>query len=243
MIYLMSKSQLRGSLTTLALLLLLPALAPPQARAQGRAAQTTTPAPTQTPSAPAQPPATQGRGGRGGFGGPGPAVGGEIDETPVVTHHTITVGGKSLNYTATVAQMPLKDAAGETEAHIFYMVYTLDGEDAARRPLTFCFNGGPGSASMWVHMGGMGPRSPKLMPDGSMPPPPYHMIDNPDTWLDQTDLVFIDPVGTGYSRAKTVEVARRMNGVQSAAASAREITRTWRSPWLWMSSGTIRKSI
>jgi carboxypeptidase C (cathepsin A) len=56
---------------------------------------------------------------------------------------------------------------------------------------------------MWVHMGGMGPRSPKLMPNGSMPPPPYRMIDNQDTWLDQTDLVFIDPVGTGYSRAKT----------------------------------------
>ncbi len=74
----------------------------------------------------------------------------------------------------------------------------------AKRPLTFCFNGGPGSASMWVHMGGMGPRSPKLMPNGGMPPPPYQLKDNQDTWLDKTDLVFIDPVGTGYSRAKTV---------------------------------------
>ena len=151
-----------------------------------------------------------------------------MDETPVVTKHSITVQGKTLNYTATVAQMPLKDAAGETEAHIFYMAYTLDGvADQAKRPLTFCFNGGPGSASMWVHMGGMGPRSPKLMATGTMPPPPYEIRDNQDTWLDQTDLVFIDPVGTGYSRAKSIEVARRMNGVQGDIQSVGEFMRMY----------------
>src|SRR5262250_3267675 len=94
----------------------------------------------QTPQAPSTTtPATQtapgGRGGRGGITGPGPAIGGEVDETPVVTKHSITVQGKTLNYTATVAQMPLKDASGETEAHIFYMAYTLDSAtDAAKRP-------------------------------------------------------------------------------------------------------------
>ncbi len=159
--------------------------------------------------------------------GPGPAIGGEIDETPVVTKHSITVDGKTINYTATVAQMPLKDASGETEAHIFYMAYTLDGAEPSKRPLTFCFNGGPGSASMWVHMGGMGPRSPKLMPNGSMPPPPYQLKDNQDTWLDRTDLVFIDPVGTGYSRAKNLEVARRMNGVQGDIQSVGEFMRMY----------------
>src|SRR5437764_1986010 len=173
------------------------------AHAQGRQA---TPPQTQTPT-----PAGRGR---GGVAGPGPAVGGDVDETPVVTRHSIQLNGKTLNYTATAAQMPLKDASGETEAHIFYVAYTLDGADAAKRPVAFCFNGGPGSASVWVHMGAMGPRSPKLMSNGSMPPPPYQMKDNPNTWLDQTDLVFIDPVGTGYSRAKTIEIARRMNGVQ-----------------------------
>src|SRR5437588_8174333 len=111
--------------------------------------------------------AAQGRGGRGGVAGPGPAVGGTIDETPVVTKHSIQLNGKTLNYTATAAQMPLKDASGETEAHIFYVAYTLDGADAAKRPVAFCFNGGPGSASVWVHMGAMGPRSPKLMSNGS----------------------------------------------------------------------------
>ena len=201
--------------------------------AQGRGAQTAPPAPAAaTPAAqtPATPPApvepAPGRG-RGGVAGPGPAVGGEIDETPVVTHHSITVDGKTLNYTATAAQMPLKSPSGETEADIFYMAYTLDGAEANKRPLTFCFNGGPGSASMWVHMGGMGPRSPKLLPTGAMPPPPYQLKDNPDTWLDKTDLVFIDPVGTGYSRAKTVEIARRMNAVQGDIQSVGEFMRMY----------------
>ena len=103
---------------------------------------------TQTPAT------TPGGRGRGGVAGPGPAVGGDVDETPVVTHHSMQVNGKTLNYTATAAQMPLKDSAGETEAHIFYVAYTLDGTaDAGKRPLAFCFNGGPGSASVWVHMG------------------------------------------------------------------------------------------
>ena len=170
-----------------------------------------------------------GRAGRGGgIAGPGPAVGGEIDETPVLTQHSINLDGQTLAYTATAAQMPLKDAAGETEAHIFYMAYTLNSAtDSAKRPLTFCFNGGPGSASVWVHLGGMGPRSPRLLSNGGMPQPPYQLRDNPNTWLDKTDLVFIDPVGTGYSRAKTTDVARRMNGVQGDISSVGEFIRMY----------------
>jgi len=197
----------------------------PQVRAQGRqgqaAAQQQAPAPAPAPAA------IPGGRGRGGIPGPGPAIGGDIDETPSVTHHSINVDGRTLNYTATVAEMPIKNSGGETEAHIFYMAYTLDGADPTKRPLTFSFNGGPGSASMWVHMGGWGPRSPKLEPNGSMPPPPYHIIDNQDTWLDQTDLVFIDPVGTGYSRAKTVAIARRMNSVSGDIQSVGEFIRMY----------------
>ncbi len=220
----------RETLFILPLTILFLAHETPQAHAQGRqgqaqAAQQTPATPATTTPAPPQ--AQPGGRGRGGVPGPGPAVGGEIDETPVVTHHSVQVGGKTINYTATVAQMPLKNASGETEAHIFYMAYTMDGVDAAKRPLTFSFNGGPGSASMWVHMGGWGPRSPKLLPNGGMPPPPYQMKDNQDTWLDQTDLVFIDPVGTGYSRAKTVEIARRMNGVQGDIQSVGEFIRMY----------------
>jgi carboxypeptidase C (cathepsin A) len=204
----------------------------PQARGQARqgqaqAQQAPAPTPSATTLAPERPQAPPGGRGRGGISGPGPAIGGEIDETPVVTHHSINVDGKAINYTATVAQMPLKNASGETEAHIFYMAYTLDGVEPGKRPLTFSFNGGPGSASMWVHMGGFGPRSPKLQSTGSMPPPPYQWKDNQDTWLDKTDLVFIDPVGTGYSRAKTIEVARRMNGVQGDIQSVGEFIRMY----------------
>ena len=155
------------------------------------------------------------------------AVAETVDETPMVTHHEIRVGGKALSYTATVGQMPLKNAAGETEAHIFYMAYTADGAGASTRPLTFAFNGGPGSASIWVHMGAMGPRKAKLLDNGDMPPPPYNLVDNENTWLDRTDLVFIDPVGTGYSRAKTTEVARRMNGVQGDLQSVGEFMRMY----------------
>jgi carboxypeptidase C (cathepsin A) len=170
--------------------------------------------------------AQQAQGGRG-TPGAGAVYSGTVDETPVVTKHSVELGGKTLNYTATVAQMPLHDANGDTEAHIFYVAYTLDGADAAKRPLTFAFNGGPGSASLWVHMGGMGPRSPKLLPNGSMPPPPYQLSDNPNTWLDTTDLVFIDPVGTGYSRAKNAEVARRMNSVMGDLQSVGEFIRMY----------------
>jgi carboxypeptidase C (cathepsin A) len=189
------------------------------------AARTQTPAPTasENPAVRTGP----GRGRGGAPTGPGPAVASDVDETPVVTHHSINIEGKTLNYTATVAQMPLKNASGETEAHIFYMAYTLDGADPAKRPLTFCFNGGPGSPSMWVHMGGMGPRSPQLQPNGGMPQPPYRLKDNPDTWLDKTDLVFIDPVGTGYSRAKSVDVARRMNSVTGDIQSVGEFIRLY----------------
>jgi carboxypeptidase C (cathepsin A) len=217
------------SIRTSAIVLLAIVAQLPSLNAQGRQNQAQA-APAQTPApaaAPAPAPPAQGGRGRGGISGPGPAIGGEIDETPVITHHSINIGGKAINYTATVAQMPLKTASGETEAHIFYMAYTLDGADPAKRPLTFSFNGGPGSASMWVHMGGMGPRSPKLMPNGGMPPPPYQMKDNPDTWLDQTDLVFIDPVGTGYSRAKTVEIARHMNSVSGDIQSIGEFMRMY----------------
>ena len=120
-----------------------------------------------------------------------------MDEKPYVTHHEIEVGGKTIKYTATVAQMPLKDASGDTEAHIFYTAYTLDDADPTTRPLTFAFNGGPGAASLWVHMGGFGPKRVKLMDNGDMPQPPFQFVDNESTWLDKTDLVFIDPVGTG----------------------------------------------
>ncbi len=124
------------------------------------------------------------------------------EETPIVTSHQLELADQTLAYTATVGKMPLKDEKEKIAAQIFYTAYTLDAEtDPAERPLIFVFNGGPGSASIWLHMGALGPKRVDMGEEGFMPPPPYKLVDNAHTWLDLGDLVFIDPVGTGYSRA------------------------------------------
>ncbi|HSM84774.1 MAG TPA: peptidase S1, partial [Candidatus Limnocylindrales bacterium] len=172
------------------------------------------------------------------------------EQPPVVTHHEIHVGGKTLRYTATAGMMPLKNAdTGETEAHVFYIAYTLDGQSPERRPLTFSFNGGPGSASVWLHLGAIGPKRVRMQPDGMMPAPPYQLVDNEYTWLDQTDLVFIDPVGTGYSRAVKRDQTKKFLGLRGDIASVGEFIRLylgryerWSSPLFMVgeSYGTTR---
>lgn len=127
-----------------------------------------------------------------------------------ISHHSIEINGKVLKYTATTGTIVLKEegkkkgkATGmKPKATIFFVAYTLDDvEDPRERPLTFSFNGGPGSSSVWLHLGVLGPRRVYLDEDGKAPPPPYHLIDNEYSLLDITDLVFIDPVSTGFSRA------------------------------------------
>lgn len=175
------------------------------------------------------------------------------DEPPVVTKHSVRVGSRTLNYTVTTGFMPLKNAvSGETEARIFYMAYTLDGVSAGeKRPLMFSFNGGPGSASVWLHLGALGPRRIKMLDDGMLPPPPYEMEDNQQTWLTETDMVFIDPVGTGYSRAAKPELATKFFGVNGDIESVGEFIRLylgrndrWMSPLFLVgeSYGTTRAS-
>ena len=173
------------------------------------------------------------------------------DEPPVVTKHTAKIGGRTLNYSVTTGFMPIKNAvSGDTEARIFYMAYTLDGvTDPKSRPLMFSFNGGPGSASVWLHLGALGPRRVKMLDDGLMPPPPYEMVDNDASWLDETDIVFIDPVGTGYSRAAKPELASKFFGVNGDIESVGEFIRLylgrserWSSPLFLVgeSYGTTR---
>ncbi|HEX8800653.1 MAG TPA: peptidase S10 [Terriglobales bacterium] len=171
------------------------------------------------------------------------------EEPPVVTHHEIHVGGRILHYTATTGYMPIRNEEGtEVEANIFFMAYTLDNP-APKRPLMFSFNGGPGSASIWLHLGAIGPRRVKMLPDGGMPQPPFELIDNEDTWLDQTDLVFIDPVGTGYSRATKKDLAKKFFSVRGDISSVGEFIRLylsryqrWNSPLFLVgeSYGTTR---
>ncbi len=175
------------------------------------------------------------------------------DEPPIVTKHSIRTGARTLNYTVTTGFMPLRNSiSGETEARIFFMAYTLDGvTNPASRPLMFSFNGGPGSASVWLHLGAIGPRRAKMLDTGLMPPPPYEMEDNEQTWLDQTDLVFIDPVGTGYSRAAKPELAPKYFGLTGDIESVGEFIRLylgrtdrWLSPLFLVgeSYGTTRVS-
>src|SRR6187551_3839221 len=135
------------------------------------------------------------------------------EEPPTVKKQSVRVRGQQLSYTTTTGFMPIKNVAtGETEARMFYVAYTLDNAPAGR-PLMFSFNGGPGSASVWLHLGALGPRRIRMQDDGMMPPPPYQLEDNQETWLTETDLVFIDPVGTGYSRAAKPEIASKFFGV------------------------------
>ena len=171
------------------------------------------------------------------------------EAAPVQTHHQVTVDGKLLKYTATAGRLPIKRGDGRIEAEMFYVAYTLDGQDAARRPLTFAFNGGPGSASIWLHMGALGPKRVVLQQDGFMPPAPYRMEDNPYTLLDRSDLVLIDAIGTGFSRAGDAELFKKFWGVKGDIEAFSEFIRLyisrnerWSSPLfiLGESYGTTR---
>jgi carboxypeptidase C (cathepsin A) len=146
---------------------------------------------------------------------------------PTVTHHQITVDGKLLRYTATAGRLPIKRDDGKIEAQMFYVAYTLDGQDPAKRPLTFAFNGGPGSASIWLHMGALGPRRVVLQPDGFMPPAPYRIQDNPHTLLDKSDLVLIDAINTGFSRAADPEALKKFWGMKGDIESFSEFIRLY----------------
>ncbi len=157
---------------------------------------------------------------------------------PVETAHESVCRTGKLRYIATAGVLPLQDANGETEAEVFFTSYRLkDIEDTSSRPLTFVFNGGPGSSSIWLHMGALGPKRVAMEPEGWMPAPPYHLEDNMDTWLDSTDLVFIDPVETGFSRAVSDEVIDKFWGYTGDLDSVSEFIRIyltryrrWNSP-------------
>ncbi|MBV9767441.1 MAG: peptidase S10 [Acidobacteriaceae bacterium] len=168
---------------------------------------------------------------------------------PSVTHHQIQVNGKLLRYTATAGRLPIKDATNKTEALMFYVAYTLEGADAGQRPLTFAFNGGPGSASIWLHMGALGPRKVVLRKEGFMPAAPYRLEDNTSTLLDKSDLVLVDAIGTGFSRPSSTTTLKKFWGMKGDIEAFGEfirlyITRNerWSSPLylLGESYGTTR---
>ncbi|MBE2221682.1 MAG: peptidase S10, partial [Anaerolineae bacterium] len=160
-------------------------------------------------------------------------------------HHTLTIGGKSLNYTATTGTIVLKEESekddkseGEiAKASIFFVAYTKnDVVDAGLRPITFAFNGGPGSSSVWLHLGILGPKR-VHMDDTTILPPPYRLVENEHSLLDVTDLVFIDPVSTGFSRAVPGEKAKEFHSFTKDIESVGDFIRLyttryqrWQSP-------------
>lgn len=151
-----------------------------------------------------------------------------VKETLSETDHAVTVGGAKLDYRATAGNLVLKDEEGKSKASLFFVAYTKTGvKDLRGRPLTFAFNGGPGSSSVWLHLGVLGPRRVLVGDVGEDVAPPYRLTDNESTLLDQTDLVFIDPVSTGYSRAVPAQNAKQYHGVQEDVQSVAEFIRLY----------------
>ncbi|MFN2233182.1 MAG: S10 family peptidase, partial [Anaerolineales bacterium] len=188
----------------------------------------------------------------------------------VTTQHTITIGGRQIGYTATTGTMVLKEeseqggeAKNENEgekpkAELFFIAYTLDRDESISdrqhrktRPVTFSFNGGPGSSSVWLHLGLLGPRRVEMGDVDNLLPPPYDLVDNEFSLLDITDLVFIDPVTTGYSRAVEGENPKQFHNFEKDIASVGDFIRLyttrynrWASPKFLIgeSYGTTRSA-
>jgi carboxypeptidase C (cathepsin A) len=142
-----------------------------------------------------------------------------------VTH----VAGKTLSYTATVGSLPVRDEKGKKIAEVVFTAYILDGPKDPKRPITFAFNGGPGAASVYLNLGAIGPKRLQFGAQGDSPSDPPDLIDNPGTWLDFTDMVFIDPVGTGFSRSLVPmdETKKRFFGVKEDVAYLSRVVYDW----------------
>ncbi|MFF1823216.1 S10 family peptidase [Kribbella sp. NPDC058245] len=155
----------------------------------------------------------------------------------VATRHTLTIGGRELKYTATTGRIVLREEVltdGKFDGHqpkaeVFVTAYTLDDAEAADRPVTFAFNGGPGSSSIWLHLGLLGPRRVVSGDAGSVAAPPYRLVDNDESLLLHSDLVFIDPISTGYSRAAEGEKPGEYHGFTRDLESVGEVIRLWTS--------------
>jgi carboxypeptidase C (cathepsin A) len=173
----------------------------------------------------------------------------EVKDVLSITQHSVTIGGETIRYTATAGTIVLKeevektgDQQGESEgekpkATIFFIAYTRDDvSDLGKRPITFSFNGGPGSSSVWLHLGLLGPRRVLADENGNLPQPPYRPVENPYSLLDLTDLVFIDPVSTGYSRPVPGEKAKAFHGFKKDIESVGDFIRLYVSRYgRWVS--------
>ncbi|MHA6780291.1 S10 family peptidase [Pseudonocardia saturnea] len=153
----------------------------------------------------------------------------------VTTAHTLRTPTGELAYTATAGRIVLRHEkhtdgtfdGHEPRAEVFVVAYTLDGADPATRPVTIAFNGGPGSSSVWLHMGLLGPRRVEMGDAGALTGPPWGVVDNPESLLAHSDLVFVDPVSTGYSRAVTGGKPADFHGYTPDVETVGELIRLW----------------
>lgn len=152
----------------------------------------------------------------------------DTNENAAVTQHTVVIGGRSIRYTAMAGHLVTVDASSsKPNAKFFYVGFTADGADRRTRPVTFFYNGGPGSSSVYVLLGSFAPmRIRTSLPDFT-PPAPYTIETNPDSLLDRSDLVFVNPVGTGYSAAISPYVNKDFWGVDQDAASLKQFIKRW----------------
>jgi len=159
----------------------------------------------------------------------------ELADDLITTRHSITIDGELFSYTATTGRIVLR-REGHTDdkfdgpqpkAEVFVTAYTVECADPAGRPVTFAFNGGPGSSSVWLHLGLLGPRRVVMGDVGNLLPPPYELADNPQSLLRYSDIVFIDPVSTGYSRAVKGEKSKDFHGYGGDIESVGEVIRLW----------------
>ena len=161
-----------------------------------------------------------------------------LEDVVTETKHSIRIRGVHTDYTVRAGTMVMRNEKGEPKATIFYIAYTKDrAEDPARRPITFSFNGGPGSSSVWLHLGAFGPKRVLMDSEGHALPPPFVLVENEHTLLDVTDLVFIDPVTTGFSRPAPGEDPKQFHGVTEDMESVGDFIRLfvsrekrWASP-------------
>jgi carboxypeptidase C (cathepsin A) len=177
----------------------------------------------------------------------------DATENAAITKHSVTIGGRKINYTATAGHLVTVDpSSSQPDAKMFYVAFTQDGQKEDTRPVTFFYNGGPGSSSVFVLLGSFAPRRIKTSMPNFTPPAPYQMEDNPDSLLDKSDLVFVNPVGTGYSAAIAPRKNRDFWGVDEDADSLKQFIKRfltknnrWNSPKFLFgeSYGTARSCV
>jgi carboxypeptidase C (cathepsin A) len=174
-----------------------------------------------------------------------------IEQKPSQTNHAVRIDGRDIKYTATAGTLPIRLDDGKVSARMFFVAYTKDGEDPKTRPISFLYNGGPGSASVWLHMGSFAPKRALMADEGFQPPPPYQLVENENSLIDVSDLVFVDAISTGYSRATEGANAAQFHGqdgdIRAFGEFIAEYLKTysrWPSPKFLIgeSYGTIRSA-